>query len=109
VRVIVLSIGCCQPIAGGGQPPTPADTVRVHYEGRLPDGTVFDSSLQRGEPAEFALDGVIPGWSEGLGYMTVGSKAVLTVPARLAYGSAGMGPIPPMSCLIFTVELLGIR
>jgi FKBP-type peptidyl-prolyl cis-trans isomerase len=75
----------------------------------LADGTVFDSSLQRGEPAVFSLDGVIAGWSEGLSNMTVGSKAVLTIPARLAYGSAGTGPIPPMATLIFTVELLAIR
>ena len=93
----------------GGRQPGPTDTVRVHYEGRLADGTVFDSSLQRGEPAVFSLDGVIAGWSEGLSNMTVGSKAVLTIPARLAYGSAGTGPIPPMATLIFTVELLGIR
>ena len=93
----------------GGRRPAATDTVRVHYEGRLADGTIFDSSLARGEPAEFALSGVIPGWSEGLGHMAVGSKAVLTIPARLAYGSAGTGPIPPMACLIFTVELLAIR
>eukprot|EP01043_Picozoa_sp_COSAG02_P040306 COSAG02_NODE_3250_length_7094_cov_10.309507_5_plen_97_part_00 len=93
----------------GERQPGPTDTVRVHYEGRLADGTVFDSSLQRGEPAVFSLDGVIAGWSEGLSNMTVGSKAVLTIPARLAYGSAGTGPIPPMATLIFTVELLAIR
>jgi peptidylprolyl isomerase len=93
----------------GGRQPTPTDTVRVHYEGRLADGTVFDSSLQRGEPAEFSLGEVIAGWSEGLSHMTVGSKTVLTIPARLAYGSGGAGPIPPMASLIFTVELLAIR
>ena len=73
------------------------DTVRVHYEGRLADGTVFDSSVLRGEAAEFSLSGeAIAGWAEGLALMSVGSKAVLTIPSRLGYGAAGMcaPPLP---------------
>jgi FKBP-type peptidyl-prolyl cis-trans isomerase len=81
----------------------------VHYEGKLLDGTVFDSSVQRGEPAEFALNRVIPGWTEGVQLMTVGSKYRFWVPSDLAYGETGTpGPIGPNQTLMFEVELLGI-
>jgi len=81
----------------------------VHYEGTLTDGTVFDSSYSRGEPIEFPLNGVIPGWTEGLQLMSVGSKYRLIIPSNLGYGSQGAGQdIPPYSTLIFQVELLDI-
>jgi len=91
-----------------GPKPSAADTVRVHYEGRLVDGTVFDSSIERGTPAEFPLNGVISGWTEGLQLMGVGSKFILYVPSDLGYGSNGWGPIPAYATLIFNVELLDI-
>jgi FKBP-type peptidyl-prolyl cis-trans isomerase len=95
-------------IKGGGPVPAPHNTVQVHYEGRLPNGTVFDSSKRRG-PAKFRLDEVIPGWTEGLQLLKGGGRAKLTIPAGLAYGSKGKRPtIPPCSVLIFDVELLGI-
>ncbi len=95
---------------GEGATPTASDTVTVHYEGRLVDGTVFDSSIQRGEPATFPVNGVIPGWTEALQLMTVGSKWQLTIPPDLAYGENGAGAIiPPNSALIFDVELIGIE
>ena len=93
-----------------GQKPKSTDTVRVHYEGTLIDGTVFDSSYRRGEPISFALNQVIAGWTEGLQLMSVGSKYKLYIPYNLGYGSRGAGAqIPPYSALIFTVELLGIE
>jgi FKBP-type peptidyl-prolyl cis-trans isomerase FklB len=92
----------------GGAKPVPTDKVKVNYEGRLIDGTVFDSSIQRGEPASFELDQVIPGWTEGLQLMSVGSKFRLTLPAAMAYGEQAAGPIPPNSVLVFEVELLDI-
>lgn len=93
-----------------GQKPKATDTVRVHYEGTLPDGTVFDSSYKRGEPISFPLNGVIAGWTEGLQLMSVGSKYKLFIPYHLGYGERGAGAsIPPYSALIFTVELLGIE
>jgi FKBP-type peptidyl-prolyl cis-trans isomerase len=91
-----------------GPKPSASATVTVHYEGRLTDGTLFDNSYEFGEPAEFALDMVIPGWSEGLQQMSVGSKYRLYIPSELGYGPSGMGPIPPYATLIFTVELLNI-
>ena len=96
--------------AGYGPQPKASNRVQVHYEGRLPDGTIFDSSYQRGTPAEFKLSGVIPGWTEGLQRLRGGGEAKLTVPPDLAYGrkGAGGGKIPPCSVLIFRVELLGI-
>jgi len=93
-----------------GQKPKATDKVRVHYEGTLIDGTVFDSSYKRGESISFALNQVIKGWTEGLQLMSVGSKYKLYIPYQLAYGEQGAGgSIPPYSALIFTVELLGIE
>ena len=93
-----------------GQKPKATDKVRVHYEGSLIDGTVFDSSYRRGESITFGLNQVIKGWTEGLQLMSVGSKYKLYIPYRLGYGEQGAGgSIPPYSTLIFTVELLGIE
>lgn len=93
-----------------GQKPVATDTVTCHYEGRLTDGTVFDSSYRRGEPASFPLQGVIAGWTEGLQLMAVGSKFRFTIPFQLGYGARGAGgSIPPYATLIFDVELLGIE
>ena len=93
-----------------GIKPTPTDTVTCHYEGRLIDGTVFDSSYRRGEPASFPLQGVIRGWTEGLQLMSIGSKFRFFIPFNLAYGAQGAGgSIPPYAALIFDVELLGIE
>ena len=90
--------------------PGATDTVRVHYEGKLLDGTVFDSSYERGEPIEFPLTGVIKGWTEGLQLMPVGSKYRFYIPYALGYGERGAGEqIPPYSTLIFTVELLEVK
>ena len=95
---------------GSGEKPGAHDTVKVHYEGRLPNGTVFDSSIARGEPIEFPVDQVIPGWTEALQLMKVGAKYRLFIPSRLGYGAHGAGnAIPPHSSLIFEVELLGVR
>lgn len=93
-----------------GQKPTAADRVKCHYEGRLIDGTVFDSSYRRGEPATFPLSGVISGWTEGLQLMAVGAKFRFFIPFNLAYGAQGAGgSIPPYAALVFDVELLGIN
>lgn len=93
-----------------GASPTENDTVLAHYHGTLPDGTVFDSSVQRGEPASFGLAQVIPGWTEALQLMSVGDKWRLYIPPQLAYGEASPTPaIPPNSALIFEVELLEIQ
>ncbi len=95
---------------GEGEKPAPTDLVTTHYEGRLIDGTVFDSSYERGEPATFPLDRVIPGWTQGLQLMSPGAKYRLYVPADMAYGERGAGDtIPPNSVLIFDVELLGVQ
>ncbi len=95
---------------GDGPKPKATDRVKVHYRGTLVDGTEFDSSYKRGQPATFALNGVIKGWTEGLQLMPVGSKFKLYLPPELAYGSRGTpGPIGPDSTLIFEVELLGIE
>jgi FKBP-type peptidyl-prolyl cis-trans isomerase len=95
--------------AGNGPKPTAQDVVRVHYKGTLIDGSEFDSSYVRGEPAEFPLDGVIRGWTEGIQLMNTGGKYRLFIPSDLAYGPQGRGPrIPPDSTLVFEVELLDI-
>ena len=93
---------------GTGAKPKADDVVKVHYTGKLIDGTVFDSSVQRGQPAEFPVGQVIPGWTEALQLMSVGSKYELTIPSNLAYGERPAGPIPANSILIFEVELLDI-
>ena len=89
--------------------PSETDTVTVHYHGTMVNGEVFDSSVDRGEPIEFPLNGVIPGWTEGLQLMQVGEKYRFFIPSELAYGASGAGPIPPNATLIFDVELLGIE
>lgn len=94
---------------GSGRRPKAGDTVRCHYEGRLLDGTVFDSSYKRGEPADFGLGQVIAGWTEGLQLMAEGAKYRFTIPYLLAYGEQGAGSsIPPYSTLVFDVELLKV-
>lgn len=93
---------------GEGDKPAATDTVTTHYEGRLIDGEVFDSSYERGEPASFPLNRVIPGWTEGLQLMSPGAKYRLYVPSELAYGDQAAGSIPPNSTLIFDVELLDV-
>jgi FKBP-type peptidyl-prolyl cis-trans isomerase FkpA/FKBP-type peptidyl-prolyl cis-trans isomerase FklB len=94
---------------GAGDMPTAEDTVKVDYEGSLIDGTVFDSSYDRGESITFPLNGVIPGWTEGLQLMPVGSKYELYIPSDLAYGPGGTGPIPANAALKFVVELHEIQ
>ena len=94
---------------GRGKKPAATDRVKVHYHGTLIDGTVFDSSVERGEPTSFGLNQVITGWTEGLQLMPVGSKFRFYIPQELGYGSRNAGSIPPYSTLIFEVELLGIE
>jgi FKBP-type peptidyl-prolyl cis-trans isomerase len=94
---------------GTGPSPKATDTVRVHYHGTLRDGTVFDSSVDRGEPATFPLNGVIPCWTEGVQKMKVGGKSKLICPADIAYGNRGQGSIKPGSTLVFEVELLAVE
>ncbi len=95
---------------GNGPRPKATDTVEVHYEGTLIDGTVFDSSYKRGEKISFGLNQVIKGWTEGLQLMSVGSKYKLYIPYQLGYGERGAGAsIPPYAALIFTVELFAIK
>ncbi|NZA25956.1 FKBP-type peptidyl-prolyl cis-trans isomerase [Luteimonas sp. SJ-92] len=95
---------------GEGDPPKPGDRVSVHYEGKLLDGTTFDSTLERGEPAMFSLDQVVPGWQEGLQLMSPGSRYRLWIPSELGYGEQGTpnGPIGPNATLAFEVELLEV-
>ncbi|HUL82214.1 MAG TPA: FKBP-type peptidyl-prolyl cis-trans isomerase [Gammaproteobacteria bacterium] len=94
---------------GTGASPKAENTVKVHYHGTLRDGTVFDSSVQRGEPISFPLNRVIPCWTEGVQKMKVGGKAKLVCPSETAYGDNGQGPIPGGAALMFEVELLGIE
>lgn len=94
--------------AGSGPSPTATDKVKVHYHGTLRDGTVFDSSVERGTPAEFPLNRVIPCWTEGVAMMKVGGKSRLICPAEIAYGDQRKGRIPPGAALTFEVELLEI-
>jgi len=94
---------------GDGPKPTPTDNVTVHYRGTLLNGEEFDSSYSRNEPTSFRLDQVIPGWTEGVSLMPVGSKFMFFIPPNLAYGPNGGGPIGPNATLIFEVELLGIN
>ena len=94
---------------GSGRSPKATDTVRCHYEGRLLDGSVFDSSYQRGEPADFGLNQVIAGWTEGVQLMKEGAKYRFFIPYLLAYGERGAGSsIPPYSTLLFDVELIKV-
>lgn len=94
----------------GPKPAGPSDKVKVHYTGWLTNGKKFDSSLDRGQPISFPLNGVIRGWTEGVGSMSVGSKRILVIPPDLGYGARGApGAIPPNATLIFEVELLGIN
>jgi peptidylprolyl isomerase len=93
----------------GDKHPTASSKVKVHYHGMLTDGTVFDSSVERGSPISFNLNQVIKGWQEGLQYMVEGEKVRLFIPSTLGYGKGGSGPIPPASVLIFDVELLEIQ
>ena len=94
---------------GAGPLPKPTDRVRVHYVGTLLDGTKFDSSYDRGQPAEFSLNQVIPGWSEGVALMPVNSKYKFWIPSSIGYGPNGQPPIGPNSTLVFEVELLGVE
>jgi FKBP-type peptidyl-prolyl cis-trans isomerase FkpA len=96
---------------GTGKSPAATDRVLVHYEGKLLDGTIFDSSIKRGEPIAFPLNRVIPGWTEGLQLIKEGGKAILYIPSKLAYGPGGTpgGPIGPNETLIFEVELIKIQ
>lgn len=109
--VVTTASGLQYEVLVKGDGPMPADTseVEVHYEGALLDGTVFDSSYERGEPISFPLNRVIPGWTEGVQLMNVGSTYKLFIPSELGYGPQGTGPIPANSVLIFKIELLGIK
>ena len=109
--VVVLPSGLVYEIQspGTGPAPKPEETVKVHYTGTLVNGTVFDSSVERGEPVEFKLDEVIPGWTEGLQKISKGGKIKLYIPPQLAYGDEGRPGIPPASTLVFDVELLEIN
>lgn len=94
---------------GNGKHPKATDSVKCHYEGRLIDGTVFDSSIRRGEPAVFPLNGVISGWTEGVQLMAEGAKYRFYIPYQLAYGANGAGSsIPPYAALIFDIELIAV-
>ena len=109
--VVVLPSGLQYKVlrGGNGRKPAATDSVKCHYEGRLIDGTVFDSSYRRGEPATFPLNGVIAGWTEGLQLMAEGAKHRLFIPYNLAYGERGAGQsIPPYAALVFDVELISV-
>jgi FKBP-type peptidyl-prolyl cis-trans isomerase len=94
--------------AAGSPRPSPDDVVTIHYAGRLIDGTEFDSSIARGEPATFPLPRLIRGWQEGVPLMSVGDTFEFAIPYQLAYGAEGKGPIPGGATLLFTIELLGV-
>ena len=96
-------------VSGNGATPGPTDTVTTHYHGTFVDGRVFDSSVERGVPASFPVDGVIKGWTEALQLMKVGDKWRIVCPPDLAYGERGRSGIPPNSTLIFEIELLGVQ
>ena len=93
---------------GDGAQPAATDQVRVHYHGTFTDGRTFDSSVDRGKPAVFPLNGVIPCWTQAVQTMKVGGKIRVTCPPHLAYGARGAGPIPPNATLVFEIELLGV-
>lgn len=95
--------------AAEGKQPGPTSTVTVHYAGSMIDGTEFDSSIARGEPSSFPLNGVIPGWTEGLQLMHEGEKFEFVIPQDLAYGPEGKGSIPPFQTLVFQVELIKVH
>ncbi|MFT6011647.1 MAG: FKBP-type peptidyl-prolyl cis-trans isomerase FklB [Candidatus Azotimanducaceae bacterium] len=95
--------------SGSGKTPGPTDTVRTHYHGTFIDGSVFDSSVERGTPLEFPVNGVISGWTEALQLMQEGDKWKLFVPSELAYGKRGVGPIPADTALVFEVELIEVK
>ncbi len=109
-KVVTLPSGLQYEVlkAGTGEKPTPTSKVTTHYHGTLTDGTIFDSSVDRKEPASFPVNGVIKGWQEALPMMNVGSKWKVYVPSALAYGSRAVGKIPANSILIFEIELLSI-
>jgi FKBP-type peptidyl-prolyl cis-trans isomerase FklB len=109
IKVTASGLQYREVTVGKGAKPKSKDIVKVNYEGSFLDGNVFDSSYSRNEPAVFQLDSVIPGWTEGLQLMNVGSTYEFFVPSELAYGEAGAGPIPPNSTLQFRVELLSIE
>ena len=96
-------------VEGAGATPGPTDTVSAHYHGTFEAGRVFDSSVDRGEPIDLPVNGVIPGWQEALQIMKEGDKWRLVVPPELGYGAAGVGPIPGNTTLIFEVELIKVR
>ena len=96
-------------VSGNGATPGPADTVTTHYHGTFVDGSVFDSSVERGVPASFRVDRVIKGWTEALQMMKVGDKWRIVCPPHLAYGERGRSGIPPNSTLTFEIELLGVQ
>jgi len=110
--VVVLPSGLQYKVVKAGDPkgpsPKPGDAIKVHYEGKLVDGTVFDSSFQRGKPALMPLGGLVPGWMEALPLMHPGDEWTLYLPPDLGYGADGQGPIPPNSVLIFRLQLLGV-
>jgi FKBP-type peptidyl-prolyl cis-trans isomerase FklB len=91
-----------------GPSPKPGDAIKIHYEGALPDGTVFDSTLQRGRPAMMILEDLIPAWIEAIPLMKVGDEWTIYAPSSLGYGARGVGPIPPYSVLVFRLHLLGM-
>lgn len=109
--VVVTPSGLAYEIIKPGEGPTakPTDTVKAHYRGTLANGTEFDNSVQRGEPVDFPLDQVIPGWTEGLQKISKGGKVKLYVPPQLAYGDDGRPGIPPASTLVFEIEILDLK